>query len=428
MINDRIQTQIAIVGTGAGGAMVAQELACADKELVIIEQGSDTSRLAGMDEMELGRQLYQENGRFPKSEEGIPYYRALNIGGTTEIAIGSGVRSLEDELKSLGIDLREEFAETEDELGLTPMVEEHIGPNAKLLTGAAESLGMEMTRWPKFIDFERCTYCGKCVITCPTGAKWSAKGVIKKLTTMGNVRLLSETRVKSVNVCNGCATGVVCETNNGSLEVQAEKTILAAGGLGTPVVLRNSGIEAGKALFLDLYTVVYGRSPDFLPNLEPSMPTVFAEHYDRGYVLAPHVDVVLMFQGLKKWFGDRPPYGIMVKTRDSNAGSVDENGRVSKRLTDNDRNRLSTGGELAKKILIQAGVEPETITITGPYGGHPGATAAIGEVVNPNLECRSVKGLYICDGSVLPVSPGLPPILTIASLAKWLGKLLIIDY
>ncbi len=422
---ESIKTEIVIVGTGAGGAIVAQELARADKKIVIIELGPDTSKYAGMDEMELGRRLYQENGKFPRSQEGIPYYRALNIGGTTEIAIGSGVRCLEDELKSLGIDLRQEFLEVEHELGVSPMVEKHMGHNAALLTAAAESLGLKMTRWPKFIDFNKCKHCGRCVLTCPTGAKWSAKKVITKLRTRENVRVLSETKAKSILTSNGHATGVLCQTKHGPLTVQAKTIIVAAGGLGTPVILQNSGIEAGNGLFLDLFSVVYGRSTDFLADLEPSMPTVYTENYDKGYILAPHVDVALMLQGLKKWFGDKPPYGIMVKIRDSGAGRVDENGQVFKHVTETDWKRLSLGEKLAKRILIEVGVKPEDIIVSQPRGGHPGGTAAIGKVVNPNLECKKVKGLYVCDASVLPVSPGLPPILTIASIAKWLAKSLV---
>ena len=33
-----------------------------------------------------------------------------------------------------------------------------------------------------------------------------------------------------------------------------------------------------------------------------------------------------------------------------------------------------------------------------------------------------VKNLYVCDASVLPKAPGLPPILTIVALGKHLAK------
>ena len=59
--------------------------------------------------------------------------------------------------------------------------------------------------------------------------------------------------------------------------------------------------------------------------------------------------------------------------------------------------------------------------ISIPQGTHPGGTAAIGEVVNANLETE-ISNLYVCDASVLPTAPGLPPILTIIALAKRLAK------
>jgi choline dehydrogenase-like flavoprotein len=221
------------------------------------------------------------------------------------------------------------------------------------------------------------------------------------------------------------ATGVRCETPGGPLHIRADKVILCAGGLGTPVILQRSGIEAGNALFLDIFPIVYGRSPFFRAALEPSMPTLFNEHKDRGYVLAPHVDVALMFQGIKGWFGDRPPYGIMVKTGDDPDGRVDRQGRVFKRLTDADRRRLKDGQKEAVQILKRAGVNPDAITVSGLVGGHPGGTAALGTVLTPELACKSAQNLYVCDASVFPRSPGRPPIVTICALGKWLGRQLL---
>jgi choline dehydrogenase-like flavoprotein len=421
----KIKTQIAIVGTGAGGAMVAQELARAGKDVVMIERGPDMATFAEKEELELARDLYQEEGRYPRTEEGYAILRGLNVGGTTELAIGHGVRAFEEDFKSLGIDLREAFEETEAELGVTPMPREHIGPNAALLTQAAEALNMEITTWNKFIDFDRCTHCGRCVITCPIGAKWSSNQVIKKLRNRDNVFLLSKAMVTRIHISGGRATGVVCETAKGALEIIADDTILCAGGLGTPVILQKSGIEAGGALFLDIFPIVYGRSALFQADPEPSMPTIFNEHRECGYVLSPHVDVALMFQGIKGWFGDRPPYGIMVKTSDDNEGRVDAQGRVFKHLTKADRWRLSAGEREAKKILMQIGVKPDDITVSGLVGGHPGGTAAIGDVVDPDLACKTVKSLYVCDASVFQRSPGRPPIVTICALAKWLGRSLL---
>ena len=56
-----------------------------------------------------------------------------------------------------------------------------------------------------------------------------------------------------------------------------------------------------------------------------------------------------------------------------------------------------------------------------PGGAHPGDTAAIGQVVDKDLQIR-IENLFVCEASVLPTSPGLPPILTIVALSKRLGK------
>lgn len=57
-------------------------------------------------------------------------------------------------------------------------------------------------------------------------------------------------------------------------------------------------------------------------------------------------------------------------------------------------------------------------------GGHPCGTAGIGRVVDSNLQTR-VRGLFVADASIFPESPGQPTIVTIAALAKRLGKRLV---
>ncbi len=50
-------------------------------------------------------------------------------------------------------------------------------------------------------------------------------------------------------------------------------------------------------------------------------------------------------------------------------------------------------------------------------GGHPGGTCAIGTVVDNNLK-TSVNNFYICDNSIMPISGGVPPVLTLIALGK----------
>jgi choline dehydrogenase-like flavoprotein len=89
-------------------------------------------------------------------------------------------------------------------------------------------------------------------------------------------------------------------------------------------------------------------------------------------------------------------------------------------VTPRDRERLQAGSSLAKEILVKAGVEERSLVLSRPQGAHPGGTAAIGKIVDTNLE-TAVRNLFVCDASVLPSTPGLPPIVTIVALAKRLA-------
>ena len=81
------------------------------------------------------------------------------------------------------------------------------------------------------------------------------------------------------------------------------------------------------------------------------------------------------------------------------------------------------GVATAGAILQNAGAET-IFTSTVLRSAHPGSTAPIGSIVDKNLK-TGVDGLYVCDGSVFPEAPGIPPILTILALSKRLSKHLI---
>jgi choline dehydrogenase-like flavoprotein len=113
--------------------------------------------------------------------------------------------------------------------------------------------------------------------------------------------------------------------------------------------------------------------------------------------------------------------GLMVKTKDDSNGTVYQNGSFSKPVTENDKKRLIEGSELSKEILKKTGVKSKDIFVSKIQGAHPIGTAAIGKVVDNSFQTK-MKNLYVCDASILPESPGLPPILTILALAKNFSK------
>jgi choline dehydrogenase-like flavoprotein len=116
-------------------------------------------------------------------------------------------------------------------------------------------------------------------------------------------------------------------------------------------------------------------------------------------------------------------FGMEVKIKDDNVGNVTSDGIINKTITKQDAIKLRKGQEIAKNILINAGIMPDSLITTKIRAAHLGGTAAFAKVVNNNQETK-IKNLFISDASILPESPGLPPILTIIALSKRLANYL----
>ena len=425
-MNDKIYDYL-IVGSGAGGATLAKELAQRKKDVLVVETGKIEEKVG---EFDIARKFYDGDHllRIPrKSKEGVIIWRTLMAGGSTVVSCGNGVRCLEKELNELGINLQEEFAQVEKELQVAPISERLLSNGSKRIRQAATDLGINMELMPKMINPEICRKCGNCVLGCVQGAKWTALNYLKSAMN-DDCEVVFESNVKKVITENGRVKGVMISGKSGKREILAKKVILSAGGIGTPIILQNSGIEgAGTNLFVDLFLNVYGTTEDERLNqvFEPGMTLVSMDfHKSKGFLISPYVNhnnsVKFLEFGLKGFvMSDKKTLGLMVKTTDDPIGHVYPNGFISKPVTENDRKRLKEGVDVAKEILQKAGAK--SIKISRIQGAHPGGTAAIGKVVDKNLQTK-IEGLFLCDASVLPVTPGLPPILTIVALAKKLAK------
>lgn len=425
-MNDKIYDYL-IVGSGAGGATLAKELTQRKKDVLVVETGKIEEKVG---ELNIARRFYDGDHllRIPrKSKEGVIIWRTLMAGGSTVVSCGNGIRCLEKELNELGINLQEEFDEVEKELQVAPISERLLSNGSKRIRQAATDLGINMELMPKIINPEICRKCGNCVLGCVEGAKWTALNYLKSAMN-DDCEVVFESNVKKVITENGRVKGVMISGKAGKREILAKKVILSAGGIGTPIILQNSGIEgAGTNLFVDLFLNVYGTTEDERLNqvFEPGMTLVSMDfHKSKGFIISPYVShsnlVKFLEFGLKGFvMSDKKTLGLMVKTTDDPIGQVYPNGFISKPVTENDRKRLKEGVDVAKGILQKAGAK--SIKISRLQGGHPGGTAAIGKVVDKNLQTK-IEGLFLCDASVLPVAPGLPPILTIVALAKKLAK------
>jgi choline dehydrogenase-like flavoprotein len=421
------QYEYVVVGSGAGGATLARELALRGREVLVLERGTLEESVGTFRDA----LRYFDASRFLRqprtSTEGVVLWRTLMAGGSTVVSAGNGVRALEGELAALGVDLDAEFAAAEREMGVEPLDEALLSSGSRRLREAARSLGYRLEPMPKFVDQAQCLRCARCTLGCRAGAKWTALDELAVAEEHGTTVRFGVT-VESVVVEDGVARGVRGVGPAGPVEVRAEVVVLAAGALATPVVLQRSGLDAGNRLGVDTFVNVYGvvDEPGVTQLGEPQMALVAREfHESEGFVLSPYLNVPREVRLLEGGLAcARLPVGrtlgLMVKIADEDVGSVDANGTVSKPVTERDRARLDAGVALARETLVAAGADPERVVVSKPQGAHPAATAAIGDVVDADL-ATSVEGLYVCDASVLPAPPGLPPILTIVALARRLA-------
>src|SRR3970282_2738047 len=82
-----------------------------------------------------------------------------------------------------------------------------------------------------------------------------------------------------------------------------------------------------------------------------------------------------------------------------------------------DQKKLDPAAALAKKILVKAGADPDTLFITPMRGTHPCATVRIGDLLDRDLQTE-IEHLYVCDASAFPESLARPTVLTIIGLGK----------
>jgi hypothetical protein len=187
------------------------------------------------------------------------------------------------------------------------------------------------------------------------------------------------------------------------------------------LILRKTGIsEAGREIFFDPFVSVGGYLKDINFNTEVQMAGLII---GENFVLSPHFSSFIRANIPDDSVKDSDILSIMVKTPDECQGYVDDNGDVVKVNTIQDIRYLAEGTATAGFVLEKAGVDPKTIGSTVYRGAHPGGTAKIGEIVDSNLKTE-IENLYVCDASVLPISPGKPPILTILALSKRLADYL----
>jgi choline dehydrogenase-like flavoprotein len=412
-----------VVGTGPGGATVAKDLTNNGKKVLMLEWGSNAP-VKGSNAQGLGyiampfKSMYFTDGM-------LALVRAITVGGSSLVYYATAYEPPYEWWDKYGIDIRNEVAEIKKEVPVAPLKDELIGPMAKRIASSALDLGYNWQKLNKFIYQDKCrTKCDKCDLGCPYQAKWNARMFVKEATDKG-ATLLDLAKVNKVIMEGKRATGVEFTRNGKKQIAQANNVIVAAGGIGSPQVLQNSGIKnAGARFFYDPLIAVFGTAKDIDGGTE--MPMAMGQHMiDDGYLMTDMTLPWLIYDmftaevgRIDKLAQHRHQLTVMIKAKDTLGGKITGN-NIRKPFTKVERGKLMHGYERAKKILTNAGAKD--IFKTWWIASHPGGTCKINDIVDSNLKTE-YDNLYVCDCSVIPDEWGRPPVLSILGLGKRLAK------
>lgn len=428
-----LHAEVIVVGSGPGGATVARELARSGRRVLLLERGID-HRPASYYGTYLGALIYADRRSLLFTQEGLNIIRPLMVGGATSMYCGCAAPPPPWLAARYGVDISEAVSETIEELEIAPLPPALRGEASTRIAQAAQARGYDFQPQLKFMRplrghhfAERCG--ARCMLGCRCGAKWNAAEWVDEAVAAG-AELRTRARVDRVLIEDGRAVGVAGRLAGQPFTARAETVVLAAGGIGTPRILQASGLrEAGQGMAMDTTVMVYGFVAERGIGNEPPM-TWSWENAEAGYMLSTLIDPWLLYPIITALKGPRYPLtwprwnhilGVMIKLRDQVSGGVFADGRISKPLTADDRERLRQAEAVCREILVEAGARPDTIFMTPLRGTHPSATVRLGAMLDRNLQTE-VAGLYVCDASAFPEALGRPTVLTIIGLGKRLAR------
>jgi len=256
-----LAADVVVIGTGAGGAVVAAELAERGARVVVLEEGAHR-RGADFDGRPVAMMplLYRDHGlRAAIGNAVIPIPTGRCVGGTTTINSGTCYRALDGAFarweREFGLDgLQGELApcyeRVERAIAVAPVPDALFGNGERLAAAACARLGWRAGAIPR--NAAGCRGTGVCAFGCPRDAKQATHVSYVPRALAAGATLVTGARAERIELAGGRATGISVALVDDAgrrtgrrLRVRAERVVVAAGALATPVLLARSGL-AGR--------------------------------------------------------------------------------------------------------------------------------------------------------------------------------------
>jgi len=385
-----LSCDVVVVGSGAGGGVVAAELTAAGKDVIVLEKGgyrneADFTHQEG-DALET---MYDAGGLLATSDLGLVVLQGSTLGGgtvinyTTSFATPETVRREWAREHNLPHFESAEFTRSLDAVARRLGVNtDHARPSGRdqVLIRGLEQLGWHHGLLPR--DVRGCPQddsCGYCGMGCRAGAKQSTLITYLQDAAARGARIVVNCEVRRVAIDRGAATGVDAQVGNVALTVRAKAVIVAAGSVHSPAVLLRSGLTLpalGRHLALHPATAVLAEMEQ---EVRPWTGTVQAHYSDQfadldsGYgfkfetapvhpslqALAAPWESALQHRERMATLPHTALIGILLRDRFGGRVTVDREGVavVQYRLSRYDRAHLRRAIAAAAEVLEAAGAK-----------------------------------------------------------------------
>jgi choline dehydrogenase-like flavoprotein len=488
-----LTADVCVIGTGAGGAVVAARLAEAGLDVLMIEEGGYWSAAEFTEsEAEMVPRLYAERGMRATDDLAVSVLQGRCVGGGTTINWMMTLRTpdfvLDEWMRHHGTEgmshpeMAAAFDRIEGEIHARRVPDDAHNPNNRILLEGTAQLGWKARAAVN--NAKGCVRAGFCAVGCRYDAKQSTLLTYVPRAIAAGARLYSDTRVDRLEVIERggrrALKSVHCtvlERDSGvprrRLAIRTPTVVLAAGAVGTPVILQRSGLSGGGVgRFLRLHPTtaaigvydreIYGPAgipqsalcdefllgsgdgygfwiecPALLPGLAAAAVTGFGASHRRIMERFATFGslIVLARDGAERGRSDG---GVSV----SRSGRV----RIGYRVSPSTARALRDGSAAAARVHLAAGAreaqtlhspavrvrtEADIASILGApcghnqinlFSAHVNGTCRIGTSpqtsgCTPDFERHGAPGIYVADGSLLPTAPGVNPQLTIMAVA-----------
>lgn len=459
-----------VAGSGAGGSAAACRLAEGGARVLVAERGGRARVLADAGEA-LARHYAQSGFSAATGNCFLPIPTGRVVGGTTQINSGTCMRTPPALLE--GWERRVPGFRADPFSGYVDLAWKRLGvrrapPETMSASSKLFLQGLERLRLSGGHTLDRaesgCTGRGRCAFVCPTGAKRTADTVfLEPAAKRPGFELAESTALESVELPaqeGGRVTVALRGAQGQQRRVSCRALLLASGALDTPYFIRRFRLgpnwrHAGRGLSVHPATEVMAQFDRPLRGWEgvaqgagycdPVQPRL---RYEGAFIPPELAATALPLEGrrLKTWLDryDRvAAFGFMV--RDSGRGRVHHPigpGLPVLRywMEEDDLALMLEGMRFLARVFFAAGAARVLLPLTLPdnlydsqedleradlsavtpaqlqmMAFHPLGTCGMGRVVNGDL--KAGPGVYVCDGSVVPESPGVNPQITIYAFA-----------